>query len=121
MNYKLILAALALVFSTATFGQNAMDKKSDETVKAEAMELTERMTDYLELEDMQVERMKGLNMSIVKKKNEIMSMDIPTEEKVKMFEDFNQRHSRTVKQVLNKEQYEKYNKEFDQKLEMSKK
>lgn len=120
MKFKLLLASLALVFSAVTFGQDATKMRSEEDLKAEAMKLTENMTKYLELDENQTARMKGLNMTFVQKKAEFAAMDAPGEEKMKMFEDFKTKHVGTIKQVLTEEQFEKFLGKYQETMELKK-
>jgi tRNA U34 5-carboxymethylaminomethyl modifying enzyme MnmG/GidA len=120
MKVKVLLAALALVFSAVSFGQDAKKMPSDEQLKAQAMELTEKMTEYLDLNETQVERMKGLNMSLVKKKAEFMAMDASMDEKKEKFENFKKNHVDKLREVLTEDQFEKFKEKFQQTIELKK-
>jgi hypothetical protein len=125
MKIRLFLTAIALSAATFSFAQTDNTVNKSDQVRTEAMELTEEMTTYLDLNEAQVERMKGLNMGLMKKKAELQSMELTDAEKANKINEFEERHNATVKQVLSDEQYEKFKKKYGEikmdKMEKSKK
>jgi len=111
MKIKLLLTALAFAVASFSFAQSDKAVSSDE-IKQEALELTEEMASYLDLSETQIERMKGLNMSTMKKKAELKSMDLSDSEMAKKLEAYEERHKSTVKQVLSEEQYAKFEEKY---------
>lgn len=111
MKIKPILTALAFAVASISFAQSDQ-AVSSEDLKKEALELTEQMTAVLDLNEAQVERMKGLNMSIMKKKAELKGMDLSDAEMTKKIAAYEERHQSTVKQVLNDEQYKKFEEKY---------
>jgi len=111
MKIKLILTALAFTVASFSFAQS--DKAmSTEQIKQQAMELTEQMTADLDLTETQVERMKGLNMSMMKKKAELQNMDLTNEQMTEKMKEYEERNNATVKQVLSEEQYDKFREKY---------
>jgi hypothetical protein len=108
MKIKLILTAFAFAIASFSFAQTDQAVSVDNQIKQKATELTEQMTSYLDLSESQEQRMLGLNMSMLKSKAQMESMnltDAEMAEKVKAYED---RNNETVKQVLSEEQYAKF-------------
>jgi len=114
MKIKLFLTAIALTAASFTFAQSDMTVDKSEKIKQDAMELTEDMTTFLDLSETQVERMKGLNMNLMKQKAALQSMELTKAEKAKKIKEFEERHKATVKQVLSEEQYAKFKKKYSE-------
>jgi hypothetical protein len=108
MKIKLILTAFAFAIASFSFAQTDQAMSADDQIKQQATELTEEMTSYLELDENQVKRMEGLNLSLMKKKAELKGMDLPENEMAEKVSAFEARHNSTVKQVLSEEQYKKF-------------
>jgi len=118
MKIKLFLAAIAISFSTISFGQSKTAMSADE-LKQKAMDLTEEMTTYLNLSETQVERVKGLNYSLLKKKDEFMAQEgMSAEDRATKLKAFEERHTATVKQVLDEEQFKKFQAKYADKKMM---
>lgn len=125
MKIKLILTAFAFAVASFTFAQTDKAMSSEDQLKQQAMELTENMTSYLDLNDNQIERMKGLNMMFMKKKEELKAMKMSDSEMAEKVKAFEERHNATVKQILSEEQYKKFQAKYSEvkmeKMEKSKK
>lgn len=114
MKIKLILTAFAFAIASFSFAQTDKAAATSDDLKAQAMELTEEMTPYLELDDNQVERMKGLNMSLMKNKEDLKAMKLSDSEMAEKISAFEERYNSTVKQVLNEEQYKKFETKYSE-------
>ncbi len=111
------LSALALVF---VFALNGQDTKMSSDISDKAAKVTEQMATDLNLTDIQVERVKGLNMSLFKNKDEIVNSGMPVDQQQEKFNYFVERHEQTLKQVLSEEQYEKFKSKYSDMLEIKK-
>jgi len=120
MKIKLILTVFAFAIASFSFGQSDKAQSANKDLKAQALKLTEQMTSYLELDDNQVERMKGLNMSLMKRKEDLKEMNVSEDEMAEKMAAFEERHNATVKQVLNEEQYKKFEAKYGNMEEMKK-
>lgn len=107
MKIRLLLFAIAVSVSSISFGQTRTSD-SDNDLKEKAMELTEEMTSYLNLSDSQVERLKVLNYSFMQKKEEFVKANISPEDRAAKVKAFEERHTATIKQILDNEQFEKF-------------
>lgn len=117
MRIKMALSALALVF---VFALNGQDTKMSSDISDKAAKVTEQMATDLNLTDIQVERVKGLNMSLFKNKDEIVNSGMPVDQQQEKFNYFVERHEQTLKQVLSEEQYEKFKSKYSDMLEIKK-
>jgi len=120
MKIKLILTVFAFAIASFSFGQSDKAQSANKDLKAQALKLTEQMTSYLELDENQVERMKGLNMSLMKRKEDLKEMNVSEDEMAEKMAAFEERHNATVKQVLNEEQYKKFEAKYGNMEEMKK-
>ncbi|MEM9050478.1 MAG: hypothetical protein AAGC47_00365 [Bacteroidota bacterium] len=112
MKIRLFLSAIALCVATISFGQSEMS--SDTELKQKAMDLTEEMTTYLDLSDTQVERFKVLNYSFMKKKEEFVAADMSDKDRAAKIKAYEERHTATVKQILDQEQFEKFQSKYSE-------
>lgn len=87
---------------------------SDTELKQKAMDLTEEMTTYLDLSDTQVERFKVLNYSFMKKKEEFVAADMSDKDRAAKIKAYEERHTATVKQILDQEQFEKFQSKYSE-------
>lgn len=120
MKIKLILTAFAFAIASFSFAQTDQAMSADDQIKQQATELTEKMTSYLELDENQVKRMEGMNLSLMKKKAELESMDLPESEMAEKFMAFEEKHNATIQQVLSEEQYKKFQAEYSDVKKMKK-
>ena len=120
MKFRLFLSAIAISLASFSFGQDDMNS-SDAELEQKAMELTEEMPTYLELSDTQVERFKVLNLNFMKKKEALMAAEMSDEVRMEKVAKFEERHIATLKQILNEEQFEKFNSKYSSKKQSAKK
>ncbi|MFT4770593.1 MAG: hypothetical protein ACI9CP_001165 [Cryomorphaceae bacterium] len=108
MKIKLILTAFAFAIASFSFAQTDQAMSADDQIKKQSTQLTEQMTSFLDLDENQVKRMEGLNLSLMKKKAELKGMDLSESEMAEKVSAFEARHNATIQQVLSEEQYKKF-------------
>jgi hypothetical protein len=115
MKFKALLFAFAMAFAGTAFSQSS-EMPSKEQIRAQATELTMEMTPVLDLNDNQVERMKGLNYMTLAHVAKYNSTDMSEADKSKELNAFMEKQEKTIAQILSKEQMAKYRESYREKL-----
>jgi len=121
MKIKGILTVFAFAIASISFAQSNKAMSVDNQIKKDATELTEEMTAYLDLSETQVQRMKSLNMMLMKRKVELNGMDLSDAERAEKLEEIENRNNNTIKQVLSEEQFAKFQKKYSEVEKMQEK
>lgn len=107
MKLKILLVTCALCVAGLGFAQSS-EMPTKEQIKTEAIELTNEMTETLDLTDVQIERLKGMNMSTLSHVAKINAMSVSDAKKSEQMEVFMDKQEKTLSQILSEEQMEKY-------------
>jgi hypothetical protein len=117
MKLSKLVGVVALMFCLQTvFGQN----KSELSVEQTAQIVTKKISDYVQLRDDQVDRIRDINMSVAMNNHEArMDSNLSLEKKMHIVNENNANRKKYYKEVLSPEQFKKYL-EFEEAMKVKK-